>query len=86
MWVYVALEDLLQCHHHGYECLNGKESNWGVLVGDDASGIVLVGLTEVVGATETGGVIIPRVVSIIQVRNMLLTCVKTTCGHSYQIH
>ena len=43
MWVYVALEDLLQCHHHGYECLNGKESNWGVLVGDDASGIVMVG-------------------------------------------
>jgi hypothetical protein len=34
-----------------------------VLVGDDASGIVLVGLTEVVGATETGGVIMPRVVS-----------------------
>ena len=77
----------MQCHNYGYECLNGKESNWGVLGDDDASGIVLVGLTEVIGATETGGVIMPRVVSIIQVRNTILsTCVNATlCGHSYQI-
>ena len=37
---------------------------------------MLVGLTEVIGATETGGIIIPCVVSIIQVRNNVVNMCK----------
>ena len=41
-----------------------------LVVGDDASGVVMVGLTDVVGVAETGCVIIPLVESTMKVRNM----------------
>ena len=46
----------------------------------------MVGLTEVVGVSEIGCVIMPLGMSTMQVRNMLSTCVNATQrASSYQI-